>query len=382
MSSVRVLRGISQLGMHMELATIVIEGERITHVRRGHEPNGNYSDNVRIDDVGFISAGLIDLQVNGGYGSEIGNTSQPIDDVARWLPVTGVTSWLPTVVTAAADSYPAVFDAWSHIHGDIGATPLGYHLEGPFLSLEKKGAHQLAFIEAADDSIVDLWLDQSCIRIVTLAPERDGGLDRTKHLASNGIVVSLGHTNATYEEFQAGVDAGATKATHLFNTMPNIHHRNPGAMVAALNDTRVTAGIIPDGVHTHPAMVRLALETKGVDRMLVVSDMMSAAGLEPGTYGLGGQEVTVDETSARLSDGTLAGSIVTMDRAVRNLVDWSDASIAEALHMSTAVPARVIGETDRGVLRAGAVADITIWDQALTVQETIVGGRSRFRRAG
>ena len=151
-------------------------------------------------------------------------------------------------------------------------------------------------------------------------------------------------------------------------------------MVAALTESRVTAGIIPDGVHTHPAMVRLAIAAKGVDRMLIVSDMMSAAGLAPGTYGLGGQEVTVDATTARLTDGTLAGSVVTMDTAVRNIVGWSHASLAEALHMATAEPARVIGERDRGVLRAGAIADLTLWDSDLEVRETIVGGRTRFRR--
>lgn len=379
MSSVRVLRGAAQLGMHLEPATLVIEGSRIGSIERGHEPNGNFGDSVQIDDVDIISAGLIDLQVNGGNGFEIGDDANAIDNVSTWLPQTGVTSWLPTVVTAAASFYPAVFEAWGKATVGIGATPLGYHLEGPFLAPEKKGAHLLKHIEAADDSIIDLWLDQEGIRIVTLAAEREGNLKRIRRLAEHGIVVSLGHTNATYEEFTAAIDAGATKATHLFNTMPNIHHRDPGAMVATLNDDRITAGIIPDGVHTHPGMVRLALRAKGFDRMLVVSDMMSAAGLRPGAYSLGGQDVTVDDTSARLANGTLAGSIVTMDQAVRNLVDWSDTSIAEALHMSTAVPARVIGERDRGMIRAGAMADLVIWDQALNVQETIIGGTSRFR---
>ena len=378
MSSIRVLRGRAQLGLYMEPATVVIEGDRIASVQRVHEASGNFGDGVRIDDVDIISAGLIDLQVNGGNGAEIGDSTEAIDHVSAWLPGTGVTSWLPTVVTAPAEFYPGVFAAWGRIDRERGATPLGYHLEGPFLSPAKKGAHVLEYIEAADDAIIDHWLQQTGIRIVTLAAEREGNLDRIKRLSTAGIVVSLGHTNATYEQFRAGIDAGATKATHLFNTMPNIHHRDPGAMVAALNDDRITAGIIPDGIHTHPGMVRLALRAKGVDRMLVVSDMMSAAGLEPGAYGLGGQTVTVDETSARLSDGTLAGSIITMDAAVRKLVEWSDATRAEALHMSTAVPARVIGEPDRGVLRAGAVADITVWDSSMNVRETIVGGVSRF----
>ncbi len=379
MNNVRVLRGSVQLGLHLEPATVVIEDDRIAAVNRGHASNGTFADDVPVQDVDILSAGLIDLQVNGGNGAEIGNTAEAIDHVSAWLPETGVTAWLPTVVTAPAEFYPGVFDAWNHATADAGARPLGYHLEGPFLSPAKKGAHQVRFIEAADDNIIDGWLEQSCIRIVTLAAERQGNLDRIRRLADRGIVVSLGHTNATYEEFVAGVDAGATKATHLFNTMPNIHHRQPGAMVAALVDNRVAAGIIPDGVHTHPAMVRLAIKTKGVGHMVIVSDMMSAAGLAPGTYGLGGQEVTVDTNSARLGDGTLAGAVVTMDAGIRNLVSWTHASLPEALHMATAVPARVVHEPDRGVIRAGAYADLTVWSHDLHIQETFVGGVSRYR---
>lgn len=380
MTTVRVLRGRAQLGMAIEPATITIEDDRIARIDRGYLPTGNFDQSVIVEDVDIISAGMIDLQVNGGTGAEIGDDAGAIDTVSRWLPETGVTAWLPTVVTAAADVYPGVFAAWDRIDLNAGATPLGYHLEGPFLAPAKKGAHQLRWIEAASDDIVDLWVAQDCIRIVTLAAERADNLGRIRRLAEAGITVSLGHTNATYEEFIAGIDAGATKATHLFNTMPNIHHRDPGAMVATLDDDRITAGIIPDGIHCHPAMVRLATRAKGFDRMLIVSDMMSAAGLQPGTYGLGGQEVTVDATSARLADGTLAGSIVTMDQAVRNVVEWSVASLPEALHMATAVPARVIGERDRGVIRSGARADLTIWSDNLAIQETIVSGETRYRR--
>jgi N-acetylglucosamine-6-phosphate deacetylase len=366
--------------MQIEPATIVIEDDRIAAVQRGHERDGNFGTDVRVDDVELISAGLIDLQVNGAKNAEIGDSAKAIDHVSSWLPESGVTAWLPTVVTAAASFYPGVFDAWQHLSSGIGATPLGYHLEGPFFSTEKKGAHRIELIESADDSILDAWLDEPSVRLVTLAPERSGALDRIRKLTERGIVVSLGHTNANYEAFLAGVDAGATKTTHLFNTMPAIHHREPGAMVAALNDSRITAGIIPDGVHSHPGMLQLARLAKGADRLLVVSDMMSAAGLDPGTYALGGQQVTVDASSARLDDGTLAGSVITMDAAVRNLVRWSVATLPEALHMCTSVPARVIGDPHRGQLRVGTIADIAIWDRDLEVQETTVAGERRFVR--
>ncbi|HEV2128952.1 MAG TPA: N-acetylglucosamine-6-phosphate deacetylase [Thermomicrobiales bacterium] len=380
MNRVRVLRGKALLGLHMEPATVVIDDGHIAAIHRGHVSTDTFAEDVRVDDAHYISPGLIDLQVNGGNGAEIGDSSDAVDHVSAWLPETGVTAWLPTVVTALSDFYAGVFDAWSRVDAEKGAVPLGYHLEGPFISPEKKGAHQLRYIESASEALIERWTAQDCVRIVTLAPERHGALDHIRQLVEAGVVVSLGHTNATYEEYVAGIDAGATKATHLFNTMTSIHHRTPGAMVAALTDDRVTAGVIPDGIHTHPAMVRLAIDAKGVDRMLIVTDMMAAAGLEPGTYGLGGQEVSVDETTARLDDGTLAGSVITMDAAIRNILGWSHASLAETLYMATAVPARVIGERDRGLLHAGALADIIVWDRDLNVQETIIGGQSIYRR--
>lgn len=380
MTTTRVLRGKAQFGSHLEPATIVISADRVDAISRDQESSGNFAYPVQIDDVDIISAGLIDLQVNGGNGHEVGNDPAALDAVSAWLPETGVTSWLPTVVSASADFYPGAFDGWDRINPIAGASPLGYHLEGPFLSPQKKGAHQVRYIEEANQKLFESWLEQSSIRLVTLAPERDDAIRRIETLSSHGIVVSLGHTNATYEQFRSGIDAGATKATHLFNTMPTIHHRDPGAMVATLNDDRITAGLIPDGVHTHPGMIDLAVRAKGIDGIVIVSDMMSAAGLQPGSYGLGGQKVTVDDVSARLGDGTLAGSMLTMEQAVRNLVDWSVVSLGEALHMCTAVPARVIRESNRGALRAGAFADLTIWSADLHVAETIVGGTTVWRR--
>lgn len=251
---------------------------------------------------------------------------------------------------------------------------MGYHLEGPFISLEKKGAHNADFVEAASEDLFQSWLEQDSIKLVTLAPDREHGLRRIRQMVDRGILVSLGHTNATYEEFVAGIDAGARKATHLFNAMSSIHHRAPGAMVATLVDDRVTAGLIPDGIHSHPATVRLAIKTKGPDNIVIVSDMMAACGMSPGIYPLGSKSVIVTEDSARLEDGTLAGSILTMDQALRNLVDWSECTPAEALHMMTAVPARLIGDSTRGRLVAGARADITTWNNDLRPQHTLVGG--------
>lgn len=377
-SPVFAVRGQFLDGVHLAPGAIVVDHGRIARIVREPARDGDLP--AEVIDGAVISPGLIDLQVNGGFGHEVADDANALDALSAALLPTGVTTYLPTVVTAAADFYPKAFAAFRAADRTAGAVPAGLHLEGPYLSPAKKGAHQLKYIEAATDELFESWLDNPDIALVTLAPERDGADARIRDLVERGIVVSLGHTNATYEEFVAGVDAGATKATHLFNAMTAIHHRAPGAMVATMTDDRVTSGIIPDGVHSHPATVRLALMAKGYDRVLIVSDMMSAAGLGPGTYGLGGQRVTVDETSARLADGTLAGSILTMDQAIRNLVAWTDATIGQALHMCTAVPARLMGWTQKGRLQAGGDADITLFNEDLRVTHTIVGGAVRFQR--
>lgn len=378
-SSTIALRGRILLGHQLEPGTVVVRDGQIESVHRGVASDGSLP--AEIFDAAIISPGMMDLQVNGAAGFEVRDRPANFDLISRWLPSTGVTAWLPTVVTADAHLYPRVFEAWNEIDVAAGAVPLGLHLEGPYLSPARKGAHQLRFIEAATDDLFESWLDQESIALVTLAPERDGADHRIRQLIERGVVVSLGHTDASLEQFRKGVDLGATKATHLFNAMSPVHHRDPGAIVATMLDERITAGIIPDGVHAHPEMIRLAIRIKSIDRIAVVSDMMTATGLGPGTYGLSGQPVDVDDTSARLADGTLAGSILTMDGAVRNLVEWGEVTTAEALHMATAVPARLLGDATRGEIIPGKRADLTLWNDDLTVLETLVGGkRSPFRR--
>jgi N-acetylglucosamine-6-phosphate deacetylase len=363
-------------GTSIEPGTIVVSNGLIESIFRGHASDGNLPASVI--DADIVSPGMIDLQVNGADGVEADDNPRHIEQISKWSVRSGVTAWLPTVVTAPASLYPRVFEGWSKVDTSIGATPLGWHLEGPFLSPARKGAHQLRYIEDATDDIFDNWLEQDSIRLVTLAPERDGAHAKIRKLVDRGVLVSLGHTDATYDEFRAGADLGATKATHLFNAMSPMHHRNPGAMIATLTDDRITASLIPDAVHSHPASVRLAFKAKGADRIAVVSDMISSAGLGPGTYDLGGQKVLVDGTTAQLENGTLAGSVLTMDQAVRNLVEWGDVPVGAAMHMCTSVPARLLGEDSRGRLVAGCRADLTVWSSDLKVERTIVGGVAQY----
>lgn len=367
------IRGRLLLGQQFEPGTIIVDSGLIETVSRELLRDGDLP--ALVLDAGLVSPGMIDLQVNGASGFEVSDGARSIDTISRWALESGVTAWLPTVVSADASLYPRVFEAWTTIDQGAGAIPLGLHLEGPFLSPARKGAHQLRYIEAASDELFERWRDEPSIRLVTLAPEREGATERIEALAGRGIVVSLGHSDATYEQFLGGVDAGATKTTHLFNAMSPIHHRQPGAMAAAMMDDRVVCGLIPDGVHSHPAMVRMAIRTKGLDGIAIVSDMMAATGLGPGIYPLGGQPVTVSETTAQLADGTLAGSVLTMDQAIRNLVTWGGVTPAQALHMATAVPARLLGDATRGRLVTGARADLTLWSSDLQVERVLVGGR-------
>jgi N-acetylglucosamine-6-phosphate deacetylase len=331
-----------------------------------------------VSDRRMVAPGFIDLQVNGGHGIDFGEEPERIGEVAAWLPETGCTAFLPTIISSFAGRYRRVFDTLPAIAGAPGARVLGLHLEGPFLAPAKKGAHARDAIEAADDALFDELLQEPSVRLVTLAPERSGALERIARLVERDVLVSLGHTNATYEQFKAGIDAGARMATHLFNAMSQLDSRAPGAVGAALVDDRVTVGLIADGIHSHPASLRLTARAKGTAGIALVSDMMAAAGMPPGTYSLNDIPVSVDATSARLADGRLAGSILTMDAAVRNMASWGRVSIADALTMASAVPARLVGRDDLGVLEPGAQADLVVLDPNLAVTETWIAGERVF----
>jgi N-acetylglucosamine-6-phosphate deacetylase len=357
---------------------VVVEDDVIIDVTRSIR-DGDLPPNTL--DVDIVSPGFVDLQVNGGFGFEVEANPETLEVIERRLPESGVTSYLPTVISAEAAFYESLFARWEEDSGFPGARRIGVHLEGPFLSPERKGAHSLKAINAADAALFERFMDSFDVTLVTIAPERPGNLDRIKRLRDAEVTVSLGHTNATADQLLAGVDAGATMATHLFNAMSAFNHRDPGAIGAILTEDRLVAGLIVDGVHAHPRSIELAVRAKGVDRIALVTDMMAAAGMPAGAYTLGGQRVETDGRSVHLADGTLAGSVLLMDEAIRNLVDWTTISAGQAIRMATEIPAALIGRDDIGCLRPGAFADLTVLDRNLNVLRTIVDGLTVYSRS-
>jgi len=370
------VRGRLVLDRELVPGALVVRSGRIVEVVRG--PAGDLP--APVHEAAIVSPGFIDLQVNGAFGVEIGDSAQAILHLAARLPATGVTAFLPTLVSSSAELYPRACQAFLASVGAPGALPLGLHLEGPFLSPRRLGAHRASAVANAPADLLDPFLAHGVLRLVTLAPEVEGNLDRIRRLRAHQVVVSLGHTNASYEEFERGIDAGATMVTHLYNAMSDFNHRAPGAVGAALLDDRVVVGLIADGVHSHPASVRLALRAKGADRVALVTDAIAGAGMEPGAYSLDGQEVLVDETAARLRDGTLAGSVLALDQAIRNVVAWTGSGVAEACHLASEVPARLLGLRAKGRLAVGCDADLVLLDDGLRVQETFVEGRRIYQR--
>lgn len=356
---------------------IVVEAGRIAAVLKG---GGALDLPGAVFEAEVVSPGFIDLQVNGGFGVEVGENDGAIPHLAAHLPTTGVTGFLPTLVSSSAEMYPRLLAAFLAGREADGAVPLGLHLEGPFLSAVRAGAHRVEAIQGAPPDLFEPFFGEGALRLVTLAPEVEGGIDRIQRLCAQGVVVSLGHTDASYEEFVRGIDAGATLVTHLYSAMSGFGHRAPGAVGAALVDDRISVGVIADGVHCHPASVRLAVRAKGPERVALVTDAIAGAGMEPGVYQLDGQDIFVDDTIARLPSGKLAGSVLTLDQAVRNVVEWTGVGMANACRMASEVPARLLGLEKKGRLAVGADADLVLLDARLNVLHTLRGGRTVYRR--
>jgi N-acetylglucosamine-6-phosphate deacetylase len=343
--------------------------------------NGLLVDNghsdTTLDATGLtVVPGFIDVQVNGAFGHDFTIDPESIWIAAARLPETGVTAFLPTLITSPDGMIQAAQGAMHRRpEGFVGAEPLGLHLEGPMISFEMRGAHPAQYL-VGEASAHD-WSPASGVALVTLAPELPGALDAIRTLTERGVIVSLGHSNATSAEAEAGADAGATCGTHLFNAMSLPTRSEPGLAGLLLTDRRLSFSLINDGVHLHRRLVQL-MWAAASNRMILITDAIAAMGIGDGTYRLGSLEVTVDEMVTSRADGGLAGSVLRMDQAIRNLVEATGCTIEAAVATATAHPAALMRLHDRGSLKTGHRADAVLLDQGANVVATIVAGHVAY----
>ncbi|WP_233862101.1 N-acetylglucosamine-6-phosphate deacetylase [Paraburkholderia adhaesiva] len=326
------------------------------------------------NDAPYILPGFIDLHVHGGGGADVMEAGDAIETIARTHARYGTTSLLATTMTAPRDELMSVVAAL----GDVtrlrtpgAARVLGVHLEGPYINPGKLGAQPDAAVSAVLDEVLK-YLSIAPIHVVTVAPEIAGHIDIISEIAARGVRVQLGHSLATYDEGVAALKHGARGFTHLFNAMSPLHHRNPGLVGAALAHAEY-AEIIPDLLHVHPGAIRAAM--RAIPRLYVVTDSTSATGMPDGEYRLGSQHVTKCLGGVRLSDGTLAGSTLTMDQALRNLVSLGF-PVADVSARLSRYAADYLGIEDRGRLMRGAWADIVVFDREFALTATYVEGES------
>ena len=328
---------------------------------------------------GYVAPGLVDVHCHGFMGwdasnGDVGELKSMSRQMAKW----GVTAWLPTTMTLKWPALERCFAAIRQAQGDsldaawAGAQVLGCHAEGPFISARKKGAQDGAAIQRPDFEKLRPWTD--VVRLMTVAPEVEGALPFIRQATQGGVRVSMGHTAATAREALAGIDAGADHATHTFNAMPPLDHRDPGAVGAALTDGRVYCELIADTFHVDPMLYALMARQKG-DRLVLITDSIREAHLPDGPYERDGQTIIVSGIRLRFPNGTIAGSALTMDRAVRNFREHTGLPLHEVVNMASLYPARSVGaDGAKGSLEAGKDADIIIADRDFNVQRTFVRG--------
>lgn len=370
-----------------------VEGGKIVGLGSG-EPPVSLAKSILQDTIDakgcFVVPGFIDIHVHGADGFAVmGGTTKAISAIGRFHASHGTTGWLPTTLTGPVSELVKSIEAVEKVRvedsSQSGAGILGLHLEGPFISPNKIGAQNPDFVHAPSVDVMQSLtnLAPGLIRKVTLAPERDGALDLIRWLTREGIISSIGHTDGTFEETMRGIDAGATHATHLFNAMRGLHHREAGVAGACLLSNQVVCELIADGHHVDVEVMKLIVKTKGKENVALITDAIAATGKPDGKYKLGGLDIIVQDGKSILAEGhNLAGSTLTMDRAVSNMVKKVGVTLSDAIEMASTVPARELGlESSKGTIAIGYDADLVLLDESMSVTRTLVNGREVFCRS-
>lgn len=333
----------------------------------------------------ILAPGFFDIHIHGGGGIDaMLATPAELPRLGEFLARHGVTSYFPTTVTApldttykALDSLADAIEAPHNSNGPAQARPLGIHLEGPFLSHKRRGVHPPELLVSPTVQIFEkLWqAARGHLRMMTIAPEIPGAMEVIAEAARRKVCVSIGHSDAELPAAQQAVKLGARHATHTFNAMRPLDHRQPGILGEVLSDDSITADMIVDGIHVSPEVVKVFLHAKGHERAVLITDAISATGMPEGRYQLGPIEVEVKDGKCT-ANGSLAGSVLTMDRAVRNVTKFSDWTLRDGVRAATLNPAHAVGMTDsRGILKPGARADFTVLSSSGEILKTIVAGR-------
>lgn len=362
--------------MLIKNATAFMEGRFIqglevrVHHGRVHEigtglAKGLYEEEIDLQGD-YLLPGFVDVHIHAFRGHDVMQGEQALRAMSRDLFREGVAAFCPTTMSASpedtAKAVAGVHQVQKRPEHNAAAV-LGAHLEAPFLAESRCGAQQKQYFMDPDmDALMQICGGcTDAVRLITLAPERQGSESFIRHVRELGITVSIGHTNASAEQVHQAADWGAAHVTHTFNAQTSLHHREPGVPGAAMTDDRLYAEVICDGIHLHPDIIRLVVRAKGAEKTVAITDAMEAAGMPEGRYSLGGQAVTVKDGAARLDDGTLAGSVLTMRQALWNLIHRFGIQPEQAVTMCTAAPAASIGEKLAGRLTAGAPAPLTRW---------------------
>jgi N-acetylglucosamine-6-phosphate deacetylase len=366
----------------VESPVVVIEDERIVALGSRDAIEAPIGAR-RLEFPGLVLApGLIDIHIHGGAGHDVmEHDPASLAQMERHMASHGVTSYLPTTVTAPLDRTLTAIENLgktisSRVLGKNRARPLGIHLEGPFISHAKRGVHPPKHLLPPSPDILEKFWQASAgtIRIMTIAPELPGAEETIRRARELGVHSSLGHSDATYDQAILAIAAGAEHATHTFNAMRALDHRNPGILGAVLTDDALMADIIADGVHVDPAIVRLFLAAKGPERAVLITDAISATGMPDGRYRLGAFEVEVKGNRCE-HEGKLAGSVLTLDRAVRNIMAFAEWNLQQAVQLATLNPARLLGLAgDRGMLAPGCAADLVALTPTGEVVATMIAG--------
>jgi N-acetylglucosamine-6-phosphate deacetylase len=332
----------------------------------------------------IIAPGYIDIHVHGGAGHDV-MQDDPSGRVAfeKAMAKHGVTSYVPTTVTASMDRVLGALDRLGNVisaedeeHRHVGARPLAIHLEGPFISPAKCGVHPTEYLIAPTPELFEKVWEASggTLKLMTIAPELPGAPEVIREARKRRVYTCIGHSNATFEEALRGIDSGAVSATHTFNAMRALDHREPGILGAVLSSDKMMADIIVDGIHVAPPIVKLFLKTKGLENAILITDAISATGMPDGTYQLGPFQVEVRGDRCEYQ-GKLAGSVLTLDRAVRNVITFADWTLQQSVTLATRNPARVIRADRKGTIAAGNDADLVFLTNDGEVVNTMVGGR-------